>query len=159
MRQDKLCERFPDTYPNDLLERIIEDGAAANTMEDVYRVANYGSNNRDAFLSTFLQNIKDGKYNDRDSVLALELSKNDIGEYATSLSTSEKRARKLLQLMERHYDGPILLKGTIHPEYGLSMLTKYSKSNRKTDKFHVDWWVYADVDPSCHFSVIELKEE
>lgn len=159
MRQDKLCEKFPDTYPSDLLERIIEDGAAANTMEDVYRVANYGSNNRDAFLSTFLQNIKDGKYNDRDSVLALELSKNDIGEYATSLSTSEKRAVKLLQIMERHYAGPILLKGTIYPEYGLSMLTRYSKSNRISNKFHVDWWVYAGADPSCHFNVIELKEE
>ena len=149
---------FPDVYPEDLLERIIEDGAEENVMENVYRIANYGNNDRDAFLSTFLTQINAGLHNDRDSYVLSSLGQIDIGQYSTSLSISKKRAKRILKMIERKYGGPILLKGTIHPEYGLSMLTKDSKSNRTCDKDHIDWWLYDNADPSAHFKIIELEE-
>ena len=76
---------FPEYYPENLLECIIEDGAGENIIGNVYRIANYGENNRDAFLGSFLTDIKDGKYNDRDLTLAKTLVQKVIGKYSTSL--------------------------------------------------------------------------
>lgn len=150
---------FPENYPNDLLERITEDGAGNNTIDNVYRVANYGENNRDAFLSTFLTNIKDSlNTNNRDVCKAQEQTY-DIGTYSTSLYAKAKRAKNILLLLERKYNGPILLKGTVLPEYGMSMYTRDSKTrdvNKKSS--HIDWWVYKDEDPSEHFEIVEVNK-
>lgn len=148
---------FPDNYPPDLMERIIEDGAENNTFENVYRIANYGENNRDAFLSTFLTNLRDNmNINIRDTFIA-GTNNYDIGTYGTSLTSNKKRAISTLRLMERKYNGPILLKGTIFPEYGMSMYTKDSKRRKAYSKYHIDWWLYKNEDPSEHFSIIEVN--
>ena len=150
---------FPDIYPKDLLSRIIEDGAGENTIELVYRIANYGKNDRDAFLSTLLTDIKDMQYNNRDAYLASKEIPVDIGIYSTSLSESEKDVRKLIRIMEQKYEGPVLLKGTVLPEFGLSMFTRNSKSKRRGRKHHIDWWIYKDMDPSPFFEKIVVEEE
>lgn len=146
---------FPESYPSDLMQRIIEDGAAENIIENVYRIANYGENNRDAFLSTFLTNIKDsGNTNIRDAYIFSQ-ENYDIGMYGTSLSSNEKKAKRTLSLLERKYNGPILLIGTILPEYGMSIFSKNSKTRKSYSKYHIDWWIYKDKDPSKHFKVLE----
>lgn len=148
---------FPDSYPKDLLQRIIDDGADNNTFENVYRIANYGQNNRDAFLSTFLTNIKDeSNENIRDAYIASNINY-DIGLYGTSIVDTKHKALRTLNLLERKYDGPILLKGNILPEYGMSMYTKDSKSRESHNAHHIDWWIYKDADPSSHFSIEEVK--
>ena len=153
-------KKFPKVYPQNLLECIIADGAGENTIENVYRVANYGVNNRDAFLGSFLTDIKDGKYNDRDLTLAKMCTQKDIGLYGTSLFDNEDRAIKILDMLEEKYDGPILLKGTILPEFGLSMYTRDSVSKRRgyKNKYHIDWWIYEDADPSPYFTELIIKE-
>lgn len=151
-------KKFPDIYPCNLMECIIADGAGENTIENVYRIANYGENNRDAFLGSFLTDIIDGKYNNRDVAIAKQCAQADIGTYSTSLSESEAKAIKTLEMLEKKYDGPILLKGTITPEFGLSMYTRNSASKRISNKYHIDWWLYENADPSPYFTKLIIKE-
>ena len=47
---------FSDEHPEDLLEKIIEDGVTQSEFENVYRISDSGECNRDAFLCTAIQN-------------------------------------------------------------------------------------------------------
>lgn len=155
-----MDKEFPENYPKDLLKRIIEDGADNNTIDDVYRIANYGENNRDAFLSSFLTDIKDGlNINNRDAYKA-EKNTYDIGYYGTSLCSKKKRAKNTLRLLEKNkYNGPVLLKGKVLPQYGMSIYTKDSRTRNVNSKSsHIDWWIYKDEDPSKHFEIVEVNK-
>lgn len=142
---------FPEVYPKDLLDKIIEDGAKENTYYNVYRVSASGLNNRDAFLSSFLDraNIRDAylsKKQDLDQVY-------DIGDFSTSLFYIKKQALNVLKCFEKYEDSPALLEGTITPKFGLSMYTRDSKSKRKSKSSHIDWWLYEFADPSKYFRI------
>ncbi len=147
---------FPDDYPKDLYERVVADGAGKNEY-DVYRVAELGENNRDAFLSSYTEQKLKNSINNRDVYLAMKQKENeyDIGLFSTSCFETIKQAKKILKLKERHVAGPCILFGRIMPETGLSMKTENSKSGRKARRGHIDWWIYKDVDPSKNFSEVE----
>ena len=143
---------FPEDYPFDLREKIIEDGGAENAFDCVYRVARSGIINRDAFLSSF-QERKLGLVQHRDGFLMSQQANYDIGAYSTSCFEKKNRANKILQVIKKHSDGPVLLAGKIVPDSGLSMRTADSKSKRKAGESHIDWWIYSDFDPSGDFSL------
>lgn len=146
--------KFPESYPKDLLDRIIEDGAGDNTFENVYRVDNYGKCNRDAFLSSFQEKKKRNGLNNRDSYKQ-QNNEYDIGEYSTSLSSNKREIKNTLKMMENHYNRPKILIGNINPKYGKSMKTRESKSQRYSKRNHIDWWLYEDADPSNDFRYLE----
>lgn len=149
---------FPEDYPDDLYDRIVQDGAGENIF-NVYRVSDVGINNRDAFLCTYYTRIKTSQLNNRDAYKYQHCFDGDydIGIFSTSCFDEEKAANKILKLIEKHVDGPRMLYGTITPEYGLSMKTSESKSGRKSKKHHIDWWIYKDVDPSIKFCEMEVE--
>ena len=149
-------KKFAPDYPKDLLERIIEDGAGDNTYENVYRISNYGGINRDAFLSTFLENHNKNLNTNIRDVYIENKENEDIGIYGTSLTSNFRKAKQLLKLMEKKHDGPILLVGNILPEYGMSMFTKDSKTRKASNKYHIDWWLYESADPSKCFERVNL---
>lgn len=142
---------FPEDYPSNLKDKIIEDGGAENAFDCVYRVARSGIINRDAFLSSF-QEHKFGIVQHRDIALMLQQGQCNIGAYSTSCFEDKNQANKVLQMIKKYSDGPILLKGKIVPDSGLSMRTADSKSKRKAGSSHIDWWIYSDFDPSGDFS-------
>ena len=142
---------FPDYYPSDLRDKIIEDGGAEKAFDCVYRVARNGIINRDAFLSSF-QEYKFDIVPNRDIALMLQEGRCDIGAYSTCCFEDKNQANKVLEMIKKHSDGPIMLKGSIVPDSGLSMRTADSKSKRNAKKSHIDWWIYSDFDPSGNFS-------
>lgn len=138
---------FPDSYPTDLLERIIEDGAGNNLFEKVFRVATSGSINRDTFLSTFEEsNVDKTTLVNRDLYLQ---QKNiyDIGDYSVSFYEKRRDAKRILRLKKRYYDGPVLITGSILPIHGMSIRTQESNNlERRTTDSHIDLWKYRDAD-------------
>lgn len=153
----KAC--FPDSYPKNLLECIIKDGAAQNTYTDVYRISDDGLCNRDAFLCTAQQNLVYGLCN-RDAYLALVMQEEcDIDIWSTSCWQDLKKVQKFCAVKEKHDHSPAILKGTIFPDTGYSILTteRYSINGTvsKRRKGHVDWWIFKDVDVSQNFSIME----
>lgn len=154
-------KKLPDEYPLEIYDLIIEDGGSERTFENVYRIAEKGKLNRDAFLSSFqerrVKSSLNNSYNNRDAFLA-EQEVIDIGDYSTSCFQKRKNAKKVLKLKARYEDGPKILIGTILPDSGLSMLTAESKSHRMAKDSHIDWWIYQGVDPSQDFRY-DIKEE
>lgn len=156
----KKSDMFPEDYPSDLYDRIIEDGAGENTFE-VYRISNVGTNCRDAFLCSYHTNKSSSNLNNRDAyVYKYRIGDNyDIGLFSTSCFDEQKAANKILRLIEKRVDSPKMLRGTTAPEHGLSMRTIESKSGRKSKKHHIDWWIYKDTDPSINFYEVEVEQD
>ncbi len=146
--------KFPDSYPKDLLERIIEDGAGDNIFENVYRIDNHGKCDRDTFLSSYLEKQKENGINNRDSYKQ-QNDEYDIGEYSTSLNSNKREIKNTLKCFEKHGKKPRILIGNIDPKYGKSMKTRESKSQRYSKRNHIDWWLYEDADPSKDFRYLE----
>jgi hypothetical protein len=151
--------KFPEIYPCDLYDRIIQDGGANNKFDKVYRVASYGVINRDAFLATFEESeLPDAKLANRDMYLATLQKDYDIGDYSVSFYEKRQDARKILRLKKRHYDGPVLIYGVILPEHGMSIRTKESTDpNRRTTNSHVDLWKYENTDMTNLFEIEEVQ--
>ena len=151
--------KFPQIYPCDLYDKIIQDGGANNIFENVYRVASYGIINRDAFLSTFEEfELPDTNLVNRDAFLASTCNNYDIGDYSVSFYEKRKDAKKILNLKKKQYDGPVLIYGMILPEHGLSIRTRESTDpNRRTKDSHVDLWKYEDVDMTNLFEIEEVR--
>ena len=151
--------RFPESYPSDLYDRIIQDGAANNTFDRVYRVASYGIVNRDAFLSTFEEfTLPKTDLANRDVYLASLQQNYDIGDYSVSFYEKQKDAIRILKLKKRYYDGPALISGMILPEHGLSIRTRESADkNRRRKDSHVDLWKYERADMTNVFEIEEVN--
>ena len=152
--------RFPENYPVDLYDRIIQDGGANNKFSKVYRIASYGIIDRDAFLSTFEEyNLNNTDLVNRDVYLASLQKDYDIGEYSVSFFEKQRDARRILKLKKRYHDGPVLIFGPILPEHGLSIRTKDSTNpNRnKSSDSHIDLWKYENIDMSNLFEVEEVQ--
>ena len=153
---NKEINCFPDSYPKSLLESIIKDGAGQNTYEDVYRVSDTGFCNRDAFICSALQNeIYD--FNNRDNYLARDDC--DIDNWSTSCWKVLAKVKRIYSLKEKKGHSPAILKGTIFPQTGYSIITEqrhsYLNNPHPSRKGHIDWWIFKDVDVSENFSIME----
>ena len=151
--------KFPQIYPCDLYDRIIQDGAANNTFDKVYRVALYGVIDRDTFLSTFEETkLPDMNLANRDMYLASLQNDYDIGDYSVSFYEKRQDARRILRLKKRNGEGPVLIHGMILPEHGLNIRTRESTDpNRRTKDTHVDLWKYENVDMTNLFEIEEVR--
>lgn len=151
---------FPKSYPKNFVERLKSDGAGQNEYVDVYRISEDGGCNRDAFLCTMIQNA-DSKGINRDAYL---LSQRDVKEYdisawSTSCWQDLKPVKKIYKLKEKHEHSPSMLRGTIFPYTGYSIISTQRESVRqglyKASKWHIDWWIFEDIDVSENFKIIE----
>lgn len=141
--------------PDDLIEKILEDGGAHNLFENVYRVAYMGIINRDAFLNSCEQSLRDNIHI-RDSISSSD-NYYDIGDYSTSCFENLAKVKSILKCMKKHREGPVLINGPITPESGYSMRTADSRTGRKAGRSHIDWWIYEQYDPSNLFTLTEVK--
>lgn len=149
-----MQKKFPNDYPSNLLERIIEDGAKEQLLT-VYRICNDGIINRDAFNSSFVDNknrinTKKGLIN-RDAVLI-----ENIGNYSTSCFEDYKEIKRTLRMMQKYHPEPIIAQGVTDPGCGLSLRITESKF-RKRRGSHVDWWIYENTTPQNYFNAY-MKE-
>lgn len=151
---------FPKSYPKNFVERLKSDGAGQNEYVDVYRISEDGGCNRDAFLCTMIQNA-DSKGINRDAYL---LSQRDVKEYdisawSTSCWQDLKPVKKIYKLKEKYEHSPSMLRGTIFPYTGYSIISTQRESVRqglyKASKWHIDWWIFEDIDVSENFKIIE----
>lgn len=157
---NKVRNHFPKSYPNDLYDRIIADGADHNTFDPVYRVAVSGEINRDTFLSTFEEcTAQESSLVNRDLSLRQSTDDYDIGEYSVSFFEERKHADRILKLKKKYNDGPVLIHGKILPEHGFSIMTKDSNDPKRKNKkdSHIDLWKYEDVDLTCLFTKMETQ--
>ena len=150
-----MKNRLPKEYPPILYDMIIRDGGAERKFDTVYRISKTGEINRDAFLSTFQEKMREeSETQNRDEQMATEEQEEiDIGRFSTSCFQIKRKAINILKLKAKHGNFPCLLKGTIFPDSGLSMLTASSNSGRRATKSHIDWWIYEGKDPSNCFDI------
>lgn len=141
--------KYPDCFPVNIEQLIIEDGAGENEFI-YYRVCDNEDINRDAFKGTYEVALdKIGSVHNRDVYLGDEKTI-DIGEYATSGFEKVKDAKNILKCKKKHHDGPIIIVGSTIPSCGLSMRTKDSKTRKKKNS-HIDWWIYKEAHPEIYF--------
>lgn len=153
---------FSDEHPEDLLEKIIEDGVTQSEFENVYRISDSGECNRDAFLCTAIQNSQ-RDINNRDAYLALMQKEYEIGEWSTSCWNDLDKANDIIACKEKYGKSPALLNGNILHDSGYSILTVERISikdlpsrKKKKRKNHIDWWIFRDKDVSTCFKVLEV---
>lgn len=151
---------FPKSYPKNFVERLKNDGAGQNEYIGVYRISEDGGCNRDAFLCSMMQ-IANGKGRDRDAYLASQrsLEEYDISAWSTSCWQNLKPAKKIYFLKEKHEHSPSMLKGSIFSYTGYSIISSQRESVRKglykASKWHIDWWIFEDIDVSENFKIME----
>ncbi len=161
-KEVESASQFSDLHPTDLLERILADGGAHRTFENIYRVSDSGYYTRDAFLCTALEHAGQDICN-RDSYLMQKQATYEIDEWSTSCWNDLKKAQGLLLLKEKHADSPAILVGDILPESGYSILTTERISiealpakKRKKKQHHIDWWITENQDVSIYFKKLEV---
>ena len=144
---------FPESYPKNLLELIVEDGAEANEIV-VFRICRNGVVNRDSFVSTVqdpYQGIKNKNLVNRDLVLSNN-DNIDISHYSTSCFEELSDVNRIFGAMQKTTPKQIIAKGITDPSCGLSLRSKMSRSRKKNKGSHVDWWIYKDANPEDFFA-------
>lgn len=137
-------EVFPEGYPEDLLERILNAGGGFNEMH-VYRVAAYGLDDKKSFLSSYQEEI---------TGLAVwrpkPLDTSRISAYSTSCSQSLEDMQRFLKVCFRQRKQPNaeIVVGITKSDCGPS---KLNPKNR-----HVDWWLYLNSTPWVYFTRLEV---
>lgn len=150
---------FPNSYPKDFIKRLESDGAGQNEYVEVYRISEDGGCNRDAFLCTMIQDA-DREGINRDAYLASQrdVKEYDISEWSTSCWQNLKPASKIYSLKEKYEHSPSMLKGTIFSHTGYSIISTQRESVRKglykASKWHIDWWIFENVDVSKDFKIM-----
>lgn len=144
---------FPEVFPDDLCEKIIMDGADHNHYDVVYRISNSGKIEKDTFRSSFEEKL----FVNRDMEKAKTTNESEIGIYSTSFLKNLSDAKSTLKLLKKHNNkAPCLIVGSIKKCFGLSMMTRNSKTGRKCGKkSHIDLWKYEPIDPSPVFVYLE----
>lgn len=109
--------KYPDCFPANIEQLIIEDGEGENEFI-YYRVCDNENINRDAFKGTYEVGLDEiGSIHNRDLHLADEKTI-DIGEYATSGFEKVKDAKNILKCKKKYHDGPIIIVGKTIPSCG-----------------------------------------
>lgn len=136
---------FPDGYPTDLLEKIINKGGTF-TAYRAYRVAKYGLEDPRSFLSTYQEKVLRGV---TPKLPPNKKPKNlGLSEYSTSCFNSMDKPRDICKTSMINYPKAVIVKGVTCPACGPTKLN--------TEKGHIDWWLYKDTKPHMFFSEIEV---
>lgn len=160
-------KRFPDNYPKNLMNLILEAGAKEQSM-NVYRVCTKGKVNRDAFNSSFVDKLlRNQNTVNRDALQNkvnrdFDITIDEIEEYSTSCYEKLKDIKNTLRMMQKHYPEPIVAKGVTKSCCGPSIRSKelsVINIKRKHIKSHVDWWIYDNTNPQDYFSEIKIGDD
>jgi hypothetical protein len=144
---------YPDSCPkNFAVEMLPRD--AVEYDRNVFRVAEFGEDNPQSFLSTIdsdnLKRLKYPNYN------AKKRDPNDPATYATScwvLITDQ--IRTYLGTANKRDPAAALVYGITKGCCGPSNIDKDEHGN---DKGHVNWWIYKGAEPHKHFCKVVLDE-
>lgn len=142
-----LAHKYPECFPQNFEAEILPKG-----IEDielfVYRVCTNGIINKDSFLSTF-EEIQLGK---KPKLMNWTKQLKIPSTYSTSCDTSLNSIKNVLKCLKDYHPNPIIAKGTATFRYGPLQRTS-DRTGKETT--HVDWWLYADADPSGDFALCE----
>ncbi len=145
--------KFPSCFPLDFAEKILPQGLPPLKL-DVFRVCTNGTINKESFLSTF-ETISQGA---KPAPPDWEKRKGDPSAYSVSCNDTLEGARHPLKCLVQYHPAAILAHGTASSALGPLQRTADRKPLSR-DKSHIDWWLYADSDPSPLFSQVEVSFE
>lgn len=147
----QLDTPYPCCFPEDIHDKIIQDGAQSIAIES-FRLCVCEEVNRDAFRSTkecLESNGGQKKYKQH-----CNLEQNELDLCSTSLADRLIDIQNLRDNRKRP-KGKIAF-GRTDPSCGLSMRTINSVSGRGKDRqHHIDWWIYRDATPEAFFELCE----
>ena len=138
-----LAHKYPACFPPNFETDILPQSIPEITLF-VYRICTNGIINKESFLSTYEEVVS----NRRPVPLNWGDILNNPSTYSTSCDTELKPIKNILKCLKRYYPKPIIAEGTATFEYGPLQCTRERTGEKTT---HVDWWIFADGDPSSCF--------
>ena len=132
--------RFPDCFPVDFATKILPANAGY-TRHHVYRVVKSGRIDRQAFESSYEENLRQARFR-----RPRPLRKDDPSTYSTSCCVDYEQAAFLKKVTFRDPPEAIIAEGITEPICGPTLKNQASG--------HVDWWIYKDAKPECYFKEV-----
>lgn len=129
--------RYPEDYPEDFENKLIEAGAAQKEVRKVYRILYDGKFAAENFNSSFQD------YNKRGRPLTRR-QREKLGTYSTSVFQDIKEAEYVKMVAMRNPPNARIVVGTIASHTGYNQRT----IEREPTEFetHYDWWIFNTVD-------------
>lgn len=146
---DKPAEKFPSCFPPHFAEKILPQGLPTLKI-DVFRVCINGTINKETFSSTF----EDIYFGRKPRPRNWERRKEFPGAYSVSCNSSLTGALNPLKCLVAHHPAAFLIRGTACSELG-PMQRTVDRDPSYSDESHIDWWLYANADPSPMFQRVE----
>lgn len=146
-----MCmSRFPDSFPPDFEEKILRDKGEFVAHQG-YRLAKYGATDPRSYLSTYEENIYNGRlYPEGDKRLKRD------GTYSTSLFDNLDYLQYKKEFVWMPPPGAVIVEGTTDPSCGPSRVGPLREEEGQ-QFHHISWWIYKDTSPWVYFE--EVKEE
>ena len=110
--------------------------------------------NKESFLSTYEMVVLGKKPAPPD----WGSREDDPSAYSVSCNDTLEGARNPLKCLVRHHPAAILARGHASSDLGPLQRTA-DRVPQYRDKSHIDWWLYADSDPSPWFSEVETSRD
>lgn len=142
--------RFPSCFPVDFEEKLLPKDLPDIELSPVYRICTTGKIQKNSFLSTYEEDLMNPNRKRH--------SLNDPGTFGTSVFMTPQTTKNALKCLTRHHPEAYIIIGTASSSLGPVQET-YNRTHNKRDKDHVDWWLYADSDPSHIFKRYEQEIE
>lgn len=96
----KENNKYPDCFPADIEQRIIEDGAGKNKYT-FYRISRTGLINRDAFMGTIEERLRNASLQQNRDLTVTSADEVNIGDFSTSGYEKKKRCPKKTEVNEK----------------------------------------------------------
>lgn len=140
---------FPECFPVDFADRILPKGLVDMEI-DVFRVCINGTINKETFYSTFeLTHL-----GIRPTPCNWEKKLEQPGTYSVSCNDTLGSCRNALKCLVDHHPAAFLIQGTATSALG-PMQRTVDRDPHYQDPSHIDWWLFADSDPSPMFHKFE----
>lgn len=146
---EKQTMKFPSCFPQYFAEKILPQGLPPLKM-DVFRVCVNGTINKETFSSSF----EDVYFERKPKPRNWENRKDCPGTYSVSCNDSLEGASHPLKCLVAHHPAAFLVQGTASSDLG-PMQRTVDRDPTYPDESHIDWWLYADSDPSPMFRKVE----
>ena len=141
--------RFQDCFPLDFEEKILRDKGEF-VAHHGYRLAKYGAADPRSYLSTYEENIYNGRpYSEGNKKLK------QAGTYSTSLFDNLEYLQYQKDFVWMPPPGAVIVEGTTEPSCGPSHIGPFREEEGQRTR-HISWWIYKDTSPWKYFE--EVKE-
>lgn len=145
---EKYVAQFPSCFPKHFAEKILPQGLPYQKI-DVFRVCVNGTINKETFSSSY----EDFYYGRKPWPRNWEKKKEDPGAYSVSCNDSIEGVSNALKCLVDYHPAAFLIRGTASSELGPMQRTT-DREPTYSDSSHIDWWLYADSDPSPMFQKV-----